>query len=115
MATPMENALLITAAGMGLVFVAILLLWGLMEGLVRWLAPRTPPEEAAAPAEPAPEELTRQAQAAAAAVAVALARQAQAAPPPSPHPAGAWQTLRRAGQMNPRLQLYQRKSRGTRL
>jgi|GEM_PF-168884 len=80
--------LLITLIGMGLVFIALLLLWGLMDGMVR-LTNRFFPdrEESGAgedvdsgeePAAPAPADLSEEAlrqQAAAAAVAVSLSQQ----------------------------------------
>ena len=83
----MTAGLLITLIGMGLVFIALLLLWGLMDGMVR-LTNRFFPdrEESGAsededsgeePAAPAPLELSDEAlrqQAAAAAVAVSLSQ-----------------------------------------
>ena len=77
----MINVLLITAIGMGLVFVVIILLWGMMELLVRLLADKPAKEEtAAAPAlveaetvEPEPQASgSRRQKAAAVAVAAAL-------------------------------------------
>jgi Na+-transporting methylmalonyl-CoA/oxaloacetate decarboxylase gamma subunit len=78
MQSPLTISLLITAIGMGLVFVAILLLWGLMEGLVKVTTDKTAtvpdvePTEARATQIPADAERAFKAQAAAAAVAIAL-------------------------------------------
>lgn len=79
----LSSALLITALGMGLVFAAILLLWALMELLVRLLADRqAAPAQTPAPIAPAiaadlsvipSVERERKARAAAVAVAVLLA------------------------------------------
>ena len=74
----LNQALIITAIGMGLVFVAILLLWGLMELIVRFTAEKKVAEKSAAveipldvesPASP----VDRRKQAAAVAVSAALA------------------------------------------
>ena len=108
----MVNALWITLIGMGLVFVAILFLWGLMALLVRLTAEKeeveTGEELAAAPeaetpiAEAIPSveaERERKRRAAAAAVAVALSLQPVSRP--AARPAGslsAWQMVHRAGQ-----------------
>jgi Na+-transporting methylmalonyl-CoA/oxaloacetate decarboxylase gamma subunit len=94
-------ALQITAAGMGLVFAAILLLWGLMALLVRLArapaATREPPK--------APEQGMEE-QAAVAAVAFALQRGAAAAQATFPLPptafVSAWQAVRRSSQLNQR-------------
>lgn len=109
----MANALLITLIGMGLVFVVILLLWGLMALLVRLTAEKEAvvgePVEAEAAlaqaderAEPAP-GLDRKRRTAAAAVAAALALQSSSRP--AVKPAGslsAWQIVHRAGQARQR-------------
>ncbi len=44
--SPMSGALIITVIGMGLVFIAILALWGLMEWMVRVTARYARQEEA---------------------------------------------------------------------
>jgi Na+-transporting methylmalonyl-CoA/oxaloacetate decarboxylase gamma subunit len=122
----LNQALWITLIGMGLVFVAILLLWGLMALLVRVLAERpAPADEPAASAAPGqsaiPEDallLARKRRAAAAAVAAALAA-AEARPRPRitarPTPASGislWQAAHRAGQLS--RQNYAPRKKGTR-
>lgn len=105
MSAELSNALLITALGMGLVFVAILLLWGLMAGLVK-LTSRTAGEiETEEEKEQA--ELDRKRRAAMAAVAVALAKQADTMEPhefPLPPTAfvSAWQAVLRSKILNKR-------------
>ncbi len=114
----LTNALWITLIGMGLVFFAILLLWGLMALLVRVTADREPVEETP-PAEAAistPEidsqpasHLDRKRKAAAAAVAAALAVASAAggsthtAVSRDTQPSGtlsAWQAVNRARQIS---------------
>ena len=100
----------ITLVGMGLVFAAIILLWVVMDLLVRLARDRHAQPEAgeaepAAPAEPPPDrELMRRA--AAIAVAVALARQAEAQarafPVAQPDAVTAWQAVTRARQLSQR-------------
>ena len=97
-------ALQITAIGMGLVFGALVLFWGLMAAIVRLTADPAP---APAPAPAVPAEPALRAQAAALAVAVALAEaETTSAPPPPfvPPPAGVsvWQAVMRANQLNQR-------------
>jgi Na+-transporting methylmalonyl-CoA/oxaloacetate decarboxylase gamma subunit len=91
------TSLWITAIGMGLVFGAIVLLWGLMSVMTRLLA-----EREAAPQVP-DESRERKARAAAAAVAVALAEQAQSRighfPMPNTALVSAWQLGMRSRQM----------------
>jgi sodium pump decarboxylase gamma subunit len=90
-------SLWITAIGMGLVFGAILLLWGLMSLMTRILA------EAEANHEVPDEARAQKARAAAAAVAVALAEQAQSRvghfPMPNTALVSAWQLGMRTRQM----------------
>jgi Na+-transporting methylmalonyl-CoA/oxaloacetate decarboxylase gamma subunit len=113
----MENVLWISVIGMGLVFVAILLLWGLMALLVKLTAA---PEEQAAPALEAaidpqaetgissiPEkslDLEQKRRAAVAAVAFAIAAQKSGGNGrKSPAPAAApsvWQAVNRARQLS---------------
>jgi Na+-transporting methylmalonyl-CoA/oxaloacetate decarboxylase gamma subunit len=127
--SPINSALIITAIGMGLVFIAIIALWGLMELMVRVTA-RFAKEEGAGEAEEGGEaagpvaeidpepvdglaELKRKA--AAAAVVLALAQEAQQpvyAQMPSYTSGSAWQTVSRGGQLNQRATLYSRKSKG---
>lgn len=94
------TALEITALGMGLVFVAIILLWLMMLALTALpVHEETPVEEPAVPNED--DELM--AAAAAAAVAVALAEQSQSTARPLPQPptalVSAWQLGMRTRQM----------------
>jgi Na+-transporting methylmalonyl-CoA/oxaloacetate decarboxylase gamma subunit len=94
-------ALQITLVGMGLVFAAILLLWGLMALLVRLARA---PEATLEPPMVAEEGMEEQA--AAAAVAFALQREAQATQAGFPLPptafVSAWQAVRRSSQLNRR-------------
>jgi hypothetical protein len=111
------NALWITLVGMGLVFVAILLLWGGMALLVRLTAAReerpaadaTPEDALVAPSSGAiPEDallLDRKRRAAAAALAAALALRAETGASREAFPAGSlspWQAVYRAGRFSPR-------------
>jgi Na+-transporting methylmalonyl-CoA/oxaloacetate decarboxylase gamma subunit len=94
---PFTTSLWITAIGMGLVFGAILLLWGMMSLMTRILA-----EREADPQVP-DESRERKARAAAAAVAAALAEQAQSRighfPMPNTALVSAWQLGMRSRQM----------------
>ncbi len=111
MFTNLSLAAQITLVGMGLVFAAILLLWVVMDVLVRLARDRAPkgpaqPREAEpAPPEPAPDRELRR-RAAAIAVAVALARQAEvearAFPVAQPDAVTAWQAVTRARQLGER-------------
>ena len=104
----MVDALWITLIGMGLVFLAILLLWGLMALLVRVTAQpeEEEPEFAAGPGqEPASTGIPeRKRQAAAAAVAIALAMNSPAHPEGVTRPGtvSAWQAAQRASQLSQR-------------
>ena len=97
MANPLTQSLYITLIGMGLVFGAIILLWGLMSLMTRLLAKRETNFEI-------PDEARKKkARAAAAAVAVALAEQAQSRighfPMPNTALVSAWQLGMRTRQM----------------
>lgn len=98
-------SLWITALGMGLVFGAILLLWGLMSLMTRLLT-----EREAGPEVP-DEARAQKARAAAAAVAVALADQAQNRighfPMPNTALVSAWQLGMRTRQMSQKGSLKQ--------
>lgn len=99
-------ALQITLIGMGLVFAAILLLWGLMALLVR-LAPERAPETAPDAEQARQAETARKRRAAASAVAIALAQQAQRGEPhefPIPPTAlvSAWQAVMRTSMLSKR-------------
>ncbi len=95
--TLLITSLWITAIGMGLVFGAILLLWGLMFLMTRILAERKSSPEVQ------DEARAQKARAAAAAVAVALAEQAQNRighfPMPNTALISAWQLGMRSRQM----------------
>ncbi len=98
-------ALQITLVGMGLVFAAILLLWGIMALLVRLTARSV--EAEAEQKRATLTELERKQRAAAAAVAVALAQVAEASEPhefPLPPTAlvSAWQAVMRTRILNKR-------------
>ncbi len=116
-------SLVITVIGMGLVFVAILLLWGLMEIIVQATAKAEAKEEQQAEAEsPAlstamPEESTSQAlkkKATAAAVAVALAFRRTTSSTVTAAPErvlSAWQANALAVRVNQRVAVMQRRVR----
>jgi Na+-transporting methylmalonyl-CoA/oxaloacetate decarboxylase gamma subunit len=93
-------ALLITALGMGLVFVAILLLWGLMELIVRLLPDRAEPEPEPVPV-PSSDIADREAErerrrrAAVAAVSAAFALEQTSVPVPSAPDSSRWQDASR--------------------
>lgn len=118
MSPSLSTALLITMIGMGLVFLAILLLWGVMEVLVRLTAgrrgPASPPEAGRLAAEaPAAEQHRRRQRAAAAAVAVALAlRQGTASITAPPKGLSPWQAVQRARLLNRGAAAIQHKPRG---
>jgi len=125
------STLWITLIGMGLVFIALLLLWALMEYTVKgtaWYNKRHPEEEEGGEEEeteaaraveelPAPPALKQQA--AAVAIAVALALQDETSEPEiavlqttaySGQPNG-WQTVMRSAQLTQRSNQFTRKSR----
>ena len=117
----MINALWITLIGMGLVFVAILLLWGLMALLVKLTEEREKPvaqEISAAEAEPViaavPTDGDRKRRAAAAAVAAAMAmrpkngRARTAADQPAAS-VSAWQAVHRAGRLGQQMNASRKK------
>jgi Na+-transporting methylmalonyl-CoA/oxaloacetate decarboxylase gamma subunit len=105
----MVNALWITLIGMGLVFFAILLLWGLMVLLVRLTAKREVAEpEPDIPALAADPDLERKRKyrAAAAAVTFAMAMRLADEPEQGVQPTElvtAWQAIHRASQVSQRV------------
>lgn len=126
------SALLITLIGMGLVFIALLLLWGLMELMMRLTAKQALKEaaeangveeeggEEAAELPALAETVPARRQAAAAAVAVALAlknragtRAAARMQDTTAEAPSAWQAVQRAAQLNKRTNMYSRKQRGS--
>lgn len=121
MNTPLTNSLLITAIGMGLVFLAILLLWGMMELTVKLTAKSALQEESETeegeeetPAAGPASDLKRRAAAAAVAVALATRRSTAGAASHEQAPTvSSWQAVMRADQLNQRANLFSRKSRGT--
>jgi Na+-transporting methylmalonyl-CoA/oxaloacetate decarboxylase gamma subunit len=99
MATPISLVLQITLIGMGLVFLAIILLWFIMMLMVRLTA--TPKKE-----EIISQEADLKRRAAIAAVSVALAHQANTVPREFPLPptalVSAWQAVMRSRMLNKR-------------
>lgn len=114
----LANALMITGIGMGLVFIAILLLWGLMELMGRFIkdSPQAEQaEEAPEPSVPAQDKplaaITAMAKAASVAVAVALAMSTVkkiGAQRPDTAVTG-WQAALRANRLNQRSGMFFRK------
>ncbi len=91
-------ALLITALGMGLVFAAILLLWGVMELLVRLLPVKAeaPPAAVVVAPDTSALEAERENRRRAAVAAVAAALAMETSLQPVPPGAGRWQIVSRA-------------------
>lgn len=124
MSSILVNALWITLIGMGLVFLALLLLWGMMELMMRItsraalseLEEARDAEAAGAPDATAVASHSKAALAAAVAVAVALAQHQTAAPVESPINANisVWQAAMRTARLNQRANQYMRKQRGSR-
>lgn len=121
----LEISLLITGIGMGLVFAAILLLWGLMEILVRATQIRMKPnkitvdanrEQIEAISSVDNDERKSKRRAAAVAVATALAIQ-QTIPTSIPVTQttnlSAWQTIKRSAQLNKQINKFNRVARKT--
>jgi Na+-transporting methylmalonyl-CoA/oxaloacetate decarboxylase gamma subunit len=105
MSEQLAIAFQITLIGMGLVFGAILLLWLVMDALMRFTAERDEPEVAAPEAPPPFDPRARRQQAAAIAVAVALAQGRAAEPQRSlsaTTPVSAWQAVMRSRQLKQR-------------
>ena len=102
MANDIILSLQITAVGMGLVFGAIIVLWGLMSLMTSLIKEKDSGEESAPEAAPTVESGLK-ARAAAAAVALALAEQELSAahplPPPTPSVVSAWQLGLRSRQL----------------
>jgi sodium pump decarboxylase gamma subunit len=121
----LSQGLLMTAIGMGLVFLALIFLWGLINLIARLPVGAKKKEEEVAPSEQAeaappapPAEDNRQAlraRAAAAAVAAALAmqRSAMRIAPPSGQTVSAWQAARRSSQFALNAQITSRKTRSS--
>jgi sodium pump decarboxylase gamma subunit len=122
MTTLLNQGLLITLIGMGLVFLALILLWGLMALMVRIRFKSdggNGEEEAPAAAETSTEEAGDQkdlrVRAAAVAVAAALGLQSRTAliAPPTPKSLSPWQVAQRSGQFSQNSLITSRKSRGS--
>lgn len=119
----LNQGLLIAAIGMGLVFLALILLWGLMALMGRIPEGKKPAAETVetveAPAAVAEVSDTQDSslriKAAAAAVAIALGLQKTAATsaPKSPNAVSSWLVARRSGQFNQNAIISNRKSRGS--
>lgn len=118
----LNQGLLIAAIGMGLVFLALIFLWGLMALMAKIPAEKesekvTPSEEvsmAIPEVEMIPESAVRK-KAAVAAVATALGLQksAMSLKPRSPHAISSWLVTRRSGQYIQNVLIKNRKSRGS--
>ena len=110
------STVLITLIGMGLVFVGILLLWGVMEWLVRATSERQPIETEMQAETPEPGAMLEQKRAvAAAAVSVVLAMQRKetaALVLNNLADTHNWQTVMRANQLNSVCQFSLRKPQG---
>ena len=108
MAENLNIALLITLIGMGLVFMSILVLWGVMALLMRLTQSREA-GDARTISEPIKQEGDLRAQAAAVAVAVALHRDAESGPHEFPLPptaiVSAWQAVMRSNIIRKRGQV----------
>lgn len=113
--TVLSKALLMTALGMGLVFIGIVLLWGFMALMVRIFPNKEEEvkEEKQAPTLNDDGEIKKQAAAAAVAVALALNRGAYTIPfEKSGAAISEWQSVTRSIQLNLRNQIFSRKTRG---
>lgn len=116
------QGLLITAIGMGLVFVLLILLWGLMALMsnIKFKGDGQEPEEKVqevidTPVEAVKEDTSLRARAAAVAVAAALAlhKTSVRLAPPSGAAASPWQTALRSNQLNQNALITNRKTRGS--
>lgn len=122
MSETMISALWITLIGMGLVFIAIILLWGMMDLMMRLTAKKAGEEQmedAKADCEPTPPEeaftdlaiLRRRAAAAAVAIALSM-RPTDATPDSLPgRVTSSWQSVGRAASLNQSSSVYSRKTR----
>lgn len=119
-----NQGLLITAIGMGLVFVALILLWGLMAFMSNLGAKKEPKFEAPAPVKtpadevvetnvPESNDLRLKAAVAAVAVALGLQKSTSTLSPKTPNMVSSWLVARRSGQFNQNALISNRKSRGS--
>ncbi|MEW6181179.1 MAG: OadG family protein [Chloroflexota bacterium] len=120
----LSQGLLMTAIGMGLVFLALIFLWGLINLIARLPVGVKKEEEAAsteeaeaAPLAPAAEDqrqaLRARAAAAAVAAALALQRSSMRIAPPAGQTVSAWQAARRSSQFALHAQITSRKTRSS--
>jgi len=120
---PITQGLIITAIGMGLVFVAILLLWALMDFLVR-ITNDKPADKATVKVEISTEEepviktedkthRLHHVASVAVAIAMSLHKQFPIITPQESSTISAWQTSKRSQVLNQSAALLNRKSRGT--
>ena len=115
---PINQGLLITAIGMGLVFLAILLLWALMNFLVNITADKkkvSQPVIIQEPIEAGESDSGKLQKVAAVAVAIAmrLQKQSPVIRPQDSNPTSPWQSARRTQVLSQATALLNRKSRGT--
>lgn len=123
MTETLNLGLIIAAIGMGLVFLALIFLWGLMALMASIPEGKKPKEEpaqvepaAVAPIEegaPQGKDLRMKAAAAAVAIALGLQKSAVSLTPKSPHAVSSWLVTRRSGQFNQNALISNRKSRGS--
>lgn len=118
----LNQGLIIAAIGMGLVFLALVLLWGLMALMAKIPAEKesekkTPSEEisvAIPEVEIIPlKDVRKKAAVAAVAAALGLQKNALSFKPRSPHAVSSWLVTRRSGQFNQNASITDRKSRGS--
>jgi Na+-transporting methylmalonyl-CoA/oxaloacetate decarboxylase gamma subunit len=121
---PITQGLLITAIGMGLVFLAIVLLWGFMNLLVNITADKKKeikpvivqePSDVGDTSETGKADSNQLAKIAAVAVAIAMSSQKQSPVirPQESTPVSPWQSTRRTQVLSQTAALLNRKSRGT--
>lgn len=121
---PITQGLLITAIGMGLVFLAIVLLWGFMNFLVNITADKKKeskpvivqePSDVVDTSETGKTDSNQLAKIAAVAVAIAMSLQKQSPVirPQESNPVSPWQSTRRTQVLSQTTALLNRKSRGT--
>lgn len=109
-----QIALMMTVIGMGIVFIGILILWGVMALMVR-IWPHDGGESEAEEVLSSPEvdgDLKAKAAAAAVAVAMTLRRGVTLASSPAGGTSSSWQVTTRAMQVNQNTQSFNRKPRG---
>lgn len=121
MSETLSQGLLIAAIGMGLVFFALILIWGLMALMAKIpdgkKAEKAPTEEAVtetiAEAVVPGVDLRQKAAAVAVAIALGLRQSTITLTPKTPHAVSSWLVTRRSGQFNQNALISNRKSRGS--